>query len=65
MRTFEQNLGKRLHDKRHLNDALTLLVLDLGLDIVNSVRRLHLKGDSLARDCETNKPGPDQRDNTD
>jgi hypothetical protein len=26
-----------------------LLVLDLGLDIVNRVRRLHLKGDSLAR----------------
>ncbi len=26
-----------------------LLVLDLGLDIVNRVRGLHLKGDSLAR----------------
>ena len=29
----------------------SLLVLDLGLDIVDGVRRLHLKGDSLARDC--------------
>lgn len=27
----------------------TLFVLDLGLDILNGVRRLHLKGDSLAR----------------
>jgi len=27
-----------------------LLVLDFGLDIVNSVGRLHLKGDSLARE---------------
>jgi len=26
------------------------LVLDLGLDIVNSIGRLHLKGDSLARE---------------
>lgn len=26
------------------------LVLDLGFDIVNGVRRLHLKGDSLARE---------------
>ena len=25
--------------------------LDLGLDIVDGVGRLHLKGDSLARDC--------------
>lgn len=29
----------------------TLLVLDLGLDIVDCVRGLHLKGDSLARHC--------------
>jgi hypothetical protein len=28
-----------------------LLVLDLGLDIVDGVGRLHLKGDSLTRDC--------------
>ena len=28
-----------------------LLVLDLGLDIVDGVRRLHLKGDGLARQC--------------
>ena len=27
-----------------------LLVLDLGLDIVDGVRRLHLKGDGLASD---------------
>ena len=27
-----------------------LLVLDLGLDIVDGVRRLHLKGDGLARE---------------
>ena len=26
-----------------------LLVLDLGLDVVNSIRGLHLEGDSLAR----------------
>jgi len=26
----------------------TLLVLDLGLDIVNGVRRLHLEGDGLS-----------------
>jgi hypothetical protein len=26
-----------------------LLVLDLGLDVVDGVRRLHLEGDSLAR----------------
>jgi hypothetical protein len=25
--------------------------LDLGLDIVDGVGRLHLKGDSLTRDC--------------
>jgi hypothetical protein len=29
----------------------SLLVLDLGLDIVDGVGRLHLKGDSLTRDC--------------
>jgi len=28
-----------------------LLVLDLGLDVVNGVGRLHLKGDGLAGDC--------------
>ena len=28
-----------------------LLTLDLGLDIVDGVGRLHLKGDSLTRDC--------------
>lgn len=28
------------------------LVLDLRLDIVDSVARLHLEGDSLASDCE-------------
>ena len=28
-----------------------LLVLDLGLDVVNSVAGLHLEGDSLAGDC--------------
>ena len=28
------------------------LVLDLALDIVDSVRRLHLKSDRLAGDCE-------------
>ena len=28
-----------------------VLTLDLGLDIVDGVGRLHLKGDSLARDC--------------
>ena len=27
-----------------------LLVLDLGLDVVDGVGRLHLKGDSLARE---------------
>jgi hypothetical protein len=27
------------------------LTLDLGLDIVDGVGRLHLKGDSLTRDC--------------
>ena len=27
------------------------LVLDLGLDILNGVRALHLKGDGLARQC--------------
>jgi hypothetical protein len=27
-----------------------LLVLDLGLDIVDGIGRLHLKGDSLARE---------------
>jgi hypothetical protein len=30
----------------------TFLVLDLALDIVDSVRRLHLKGDRLAGDWE-------------
>ena len=29
----------------------TLLVLDLGLDVVDGVRRLHLKSDGLARQC--------------
>ena len=29
----------------------SLLVLDLGLDIVNSVRRLYLKGNSLPSNC--------------
>ena len=28
-----------------------LLVLDLGLDVVNRVRRLNLEGDRLAGDC--------------
>ena len=28
-----------------------MLTLDLGLDIVDGVRGLHLKGDSLARNC--------------
>jgi hypothetical protein len=28
-----------------------VLTLDLGLDIVDGVGRLHLKGDSLTRDC--------------
>ena len=27
------------------------LVLDLGLDVIDGVRRLHLKGDSLAGEC--------------
>lgn len=27
----------------------SFLVLDLGLDIINSIRRLHLEGDGLAR----------------
>jgi len=31
-----------------IEDGLTL---DLGLDIVDGVGRLHLKGDSLTRDC--------------
>ena len=30
----------------------SLLVLDLGLDIVDGVGRLYLEGDGLARDCE-------------
>jgi hypothetical protein len=30
----------------------SLLVLDLGLDVVDGVGRLHLKGDSLTRDCD-------------
>jgi len=30
--------------------GISLLVLDLGLDIVDGVGRLHLKGDSLARE---------------
>merc|ERR1739837_57376 len=29
----------------------TLLVLDLGLDILNGVRRLHLQGDGLPSQC--------------
>ncbi len=36
-------------DEALLVRGYALLVLDLGLDIVNRVRRLHLKGDSLAR----------------
>ena len=34
------------------------LVLDLRLDIVNGVRRLHLKGDSLAREGLDEAVGP-------
>jgi len=30
---------------------LPFLVLDLALDIVDSVRALHLEGDGLAREC--------------
>ena len=30
--------------------GMKALALDLGLDIVNGVRRLHLKGDGLARE---------------
>ena len=29
----------------------TLLVLDLALDVVDGIRRLHLKGDCLTGDC--------------
>lgn len=36
----------------------SFLVLDLGLDIVDGVGRLHLKGDSLARDCAAISIGP-------
>jgi hypothetical protein len=32
-----------------MTECAPLLVLDLGLDIVDGVRRLHLKGDGLAR----------------
>ena len=30
---------------------MDMRTLDLGLDIVDGVGRLHLKGDSLARNC--------------
>ena len=30
----------------------SLLVLDLGLDVVDGVGRLNLEGDSLASDCD-------------
>uniref|UniRef100_A0A453NEQ9 Uncharacterized protein n=1 Tax=Aegilops tauschii subsp. strangulata TaxID=200361 RepID=A0A453NEQ9_AEGTS len=38
-------------DKALLVRGNALLVLDLGLDVVDGVRRLHLKGDGLAREC--------------
>ena len=38
-------------DKSLLVRGNSLLVLDLGLDVVDGVGRLHLKGDSLARYC--------------
>ena len=40
-------------DERAVREEVVvgLLTLDLGLDIVDGVGRLHLKGDSLARDC--------------
>jgi hypothetical protein len=31
--------------------GMDVRTLDLGLDIVDGVGRLHLKGDSLTRDC--------------
>ena len=34
-----------------------LLVLDLGLDVVDGVRGLHLQGDGLTRDCGDQKRG--------
>lgn len=37
-------------DKTLLVGGNALLVLDLGLDVVNGVRRLDLKGDRLARE---------------
>ena len=33
----------------------TLLVLDFRLHVVDGVRRLHLQGDGLTRDCEVRK----------
>ena len=48
--------GKIVRNGMKVSCALTLLVLNLGLDIVDGVRRLHLKGDSLARDCGTTRP---------
>ena len=38
-------------DKSLLIWGDTLLVLDLGLDVVDGVGRLHLEGDGLAGDC--------------
>ena len=35
---------------RHKSNALTFLVLDLGLDIVGAIGRLDLEGDGLARE---------------
>ena len=34
-----------------------LLVLDLGLDVVDGVGRLHLEGDGLAGDCQEGMDG--------
>ena len=39
-------------DKTLLVRRDALLVLDLGLDVVDGVAGLHLKGDSLAGDCK-------------
>jgi hypothetical protein len=36
---------------------LTLLVLDLRLDVVDGVRGLHLQGDGFTRDCESGRWG--------
>ena len=46
---FQLLTGK---DKTLLVRRNALLVLDLGLDIVDGVRGLNLKGDGLAGDCE-------------